>query len=307
MIQNSRFVFFGSSEFSVQVLDELKLHHLVPALIMTTPDKPQGRKLILTPNIVKVWAKENGIEVLDPSSLKNNPDLVSKLQGLSSQVFLVASYGKIIPKEIFEIPAKKTLNIHPSLLPKYRGASPIQSQILNDEKEIGVSIMVITEGMDEGPVVVQKKLLHYEEDRQNENFDLRGNPSGRSSQNFHFACLGRNELEKVLATEGARLFAHILPEWLEGVIDPIPQNEELATYCKKIKKEDGQIDLQDDPYQNLLKIKALEGWPGTYFFQGNKRVLIKKACIEDSKLKIERVIPEGKKEMPYEDFLRGTK
>jgi methionyl-tRNA formyltransferase len=111
----------------------------------------------------------------------------------------------------------------------------------------------------------------------------------------------------VLATEGARLFAHILPEWLEGVIDPIPQNEELATYCKKIKKEDGQIDLQDDPYQNLLKIRALEGWPGTYFFQGNKRVLIKKACIEDSKLKIERVIPEGKKEMPYEDFLRGTK
>lgn len=281
MIQNSRFVFFGSSEFSVQVLDELKLHHLVPTLIVTTPDKPQGRKLILTPNIVKVWAKENGIEVLDPSSLKNNPDLVFKLQALSSQLFLVASYGKIIPKEIFEIPAKKTLNIHPSLLPKYRGASPIQSQILNDEKEIGVSIMVITEGMDEGPIVAKK-------------------PVARSQQ-----LESRKELERTLAIEGARLFAHILPEWLAGVIDPIPQNEELATYCKKIKKEDGQIDLQDDPHQNLLKIRALEGWPGTYFFQGNKRVIIKKASIEDGKLGIERVIPEGKKEMSYEDFLRG--
>ena len=281
MIQNSRFVFFGSSEFSVQVLNELKLHHLVPTLIVTTPDKPQGRKLILTPNIVKVWAKENGIEVLDPSSLKNNPDLVSKLQALSSQLFLVASYGKIIPKEIFEIPAKKTLNIHPSLLPKYRGASPIQSQILNDEKEIGVSIMVITEGMDEGPVVAKK-------------------PVARSQQ-----LESRKELERTLAIEGARLFAHILPEWLAGVIDPIPQNEELATYCKKIKKEDGQIDLQDDPHQNLLKIRALEGWPGTYFFQGDKRVIIKKAGIEDGKLEIERVIPEGKKERPYEDFLRG--
>lgn len=281
MIQNSRFVFFGSSEFSVQVLNELKLHHLVPTLIITTPDKPQGRKLILTPNIVKVWAKENGIEVLDPSSLKNNPNLVSKLQALSSQLFLVASYGKIIPKEIFEIPAKKTLNIHPSLLPKYRGASPIQSQILNDEKEIGVSIMVITEGMDEGPVVAKK-------------------PVARSQQ-----LESRKGLERTLAIEGAQLFAHILPEWLAGVIDPIPQNEELATYCKKIKKEDGQIDLQDDPYQNLLKIRALEGWPGTYFFQGDKRVIIKKASIEDGKLGIERVIPEGKKEMSYEDFLRG--
>lgn len=299
-----KWAFFGSSEFSVYALEELKLHNLLPSLIVTTPDKPRGRKLTLTPNKVKTWAKEHNIETIDPASLKKDSEsIVYNLQSTNYDLFLVASYGKIIPKEIFEIPAKKTLNIHPSLLPKYRGASPIQSQILNDEKEIGVSIMVITEGMDEGPVVVQKPLRKVLEKSLAEQSE---ETRGLFERNF-FERLGRRQLEKLLAIEGARLFAHILPEWLAEVIDPIPQNEELATYCKKIKKEDGQIDLQDDPHQNLLKIKALEGWPGTYFFKNNKRVIIKEAKFENGELKILKVVPEGKKEMLYEDFLRGTK
>jgi methionyl-tRNA formyltransferase len=284
-----KFVFFGSSEFSVYVLDELLLHHLKPSLVVTVPDKPKGRKLELTPNIVKVWAMEHGVEVLNPASLKNNPEVVAKLQALSSQLFLVASYGKIIPKEIFEIPENKTLNIHPSLLPKYRGASPLQSQILEDEKKIGVSIMQIEETMDTGPILIQKEIKFEEGEWP----------------------IGRNKLEHILAIEGARLFAHIYKEWLAGVIDPIIQNESEATYCKKIKKEDGQIDLQDDPYQNLLKIRALEGWPTTYFYTNRNgrdtRVIVTDAKIENNTLKILKVIPEGKKEMPYEDFLRGTK
>src|SRR3989344_5395670 len=220
-----KLVFFGSSEFSVYVLDELLLHKIKPDLIITTPDKPKGRKLVLSPTPVKIWAQNHEVEVLDPASLKNNPDLISKLKTLSSDVFLVASYGKLIPREIFEIPEHKTLNIHPSLLPKYRGASPIISQILNaigpeqsegKDEEVGVSVMVISEGMDEGPVVIQKiTSLDY--------------------------IPNRKELEKLLAIEGARLFVHILPEWLEGAIDPIMQNEELATFCSKIKKEDGLL------------------------------------------------------------------
>ncbi len=356
MIHNStKFVFFGSSEFSVYVLDELLLHNILPSLIITTPDKPKGRKLVMTPNPCKVWANEHGVEVIDPASLKkDNASLISKLKALSPELFLVASYGKIIPKEIFEIPTKQTLNIHPSLLPKYRGASPIQSQILNDEKEIGVSIIVISEGMDEGPVIIQKTLKNQQ------NFDhssLKGShttqnfadslgegnqeflepqgferlarltePSTRnfsaekypcsqnleaekipSSQDFHFVFLGRIELEKILAREGARLFAHILPEWMQSAIDPIMQNESEATYCKKIEKEDGLLDLNDDPYQNYLKIKALEGWPGTYFFVDGKRVIVKEADFKDGKLEILKVIPEGKKEMPYSDFIRGQK
>ncbi len=287
MIQNSKnFAFFGSSEFSVYVLEELKLHNLLPSLIITTPDKPRGRKMILSPNEVKVWAQENDIEVLDPASLRNNPDLISQLKTIDCNLFLVASYGKIIPKEIFDIPERKTLNIHPSLLPKYRGASPIQSQILNNDKNVGVSLMLIDEEMDHGAILLQKEV------------SVAGWP------------LGRIELEKLLAIEGARLFAHSYKEWLAGNINPIPQKENLATYCTKIQKEDGKLDidlenLEKDAHQNLLKIKALEGWPGTYFFYKDKRVIIKSAEIKEGKLNILKVIPEGKNEMSFEDFLRG--
>jgi methionyl-tRNA formyltransferase len=287
-----KMVFFGSSQFSVYVLDELLLHKIKPDLVVTTPDKPRGRKLALTPTPVKIWAQNQNVEFINPASLKNNPDLISKLKTENYDLFLVASYGKIIPKEIFEIPVYKTLNIHPSFLPKYRGASPVQSQILGDVKGVGVSIMQIEETMDTGPIVIQKKV------------DLENWP------------IGRKGLEKILAIEGARFFAHILPEWLEGAIDPIIQNETETTYCKKIKKEDGELqidlnNLEKNAYKNLLKIKAFEEWPTAYFFlerNGKKiRVIITEATIENGLLKILKVVPEGKKEMLFKDFLRGQK
>lgn len=293
MSHNSiKFTFFGSSEFSIYVLDELKLHKILPSLIITLPDKPQGRKLVLTPNVVKIWGEQNNIPVLTPASLKNS-DFTLMLTTNCYDLFLVASYGKIIPRDIFEIPAHKTLNIHPSLLPKYRGASPIISQILNNEKEIGVTIMQIEETMDTGPVVAQL-------------------PSPASRGGVGGEVLGRIELEKILAVEGARLFTHIAPEWIQGVIDPIMQNESLATYCKKVTKEDGRLDIDLDDLsknalENYLKIKAFEGWPSAYFFLNERRVIITEANFIDNKLQIIKVIPEGKKEMPFEDFLRGLK
>lgn len=301
-------VFFGSSEFSVYVLDELKLHHILPRLIVTTPDKPKGRKLVMTPNPCKLWAKEHNIEILDPEYLKRNGEaLISKLQSLNSNLFLVASYGKIVPKEIFEIPERKTLNIHPSLLPKYRGASPIQSQILNDEKNIGVSVMQIEETMDTGPVIASRKL-----EIPNYKFQIPNSNTSTEEADFQFRMPGRKELEKILAIEGARLFAHILPEWLMGAIDPIMQNEDEATYCQKIKKEDGelQIDLNDlskNAHQNFLKIKAYEDWPKTFFFNNKKRIIIEEAFIDDNKINITKVTPEGKKTMLFDDYLKGKK
>ncbi|MFH0804252.1 MAG: methionyl-tRNA formyltransferase [Candidatus Zambryskibacteria bacterium] len=338
MTNKANWVFFGSSEFSVYVLDELKIHNILPSLIVTTLDKPKGRKLVLTPTPVKIWAQENKIEILDPISLKNNVDLISKLQAASYDLFLVASYGKIIPKEIFEIPKHKTLNIHPSLLPKYRGASPIQSQILNDEKEVGVTIMQIEETMDTGPVVVQTSPLtplpplrqgyagrvdagegKHTSHSDNSNVPLPSPaPRGRAGDEV----MSRKELEKFLAIEGAQLFAHILPEWMQGAIDPIMQDESKATYCKKVEKEDGelQIDLNDlgkNARQNLLKIKAFEEWPTAYFFldtpkqsgggSEQKRIIITDATTENNELKILRVIPEGKRAMSFDDFLRGQK
>lgn len=283
MIDKLNWVFFGSAEFSVLVLDELKERGLLPSLVVTTPDKPKGRKLIMTPNPVKVWAGAHNIEVLDPKSLKNNPELISKLKALSSQLFLVAAYGKIIPKEIFDIPKFKTLNIHPSLLPKYRGASPMISQILNGEEEIGTSIMIIDEGMDTGPVVGQRKV------------DIAETPD-------------IFELEKIMAKESTELLVEILPDYVAGKIEPKLQEDGEATYSEKIKKEDGLLDLESDPVGNLLKIKAFARWPRAYYFQDGKRIVVTEARLDDAgNLQILKVIPEGKNEMPYEDFLRGQK
>ncbi len=283
---NMKFVFFGSSELSVYVLEKLKSRGIYPVFIVTTRDKAKGRKLVLSPNIVKTWAIENKIDFIDPKSLKDE-DVEKILRAIDSDLFLVASYGKIIPDNIFNIPLHKTLNIHPSLLPKYRGASPIQSQILLDDKNVGVTIIMIDSLMDHGPILIQNKV---------------------SLDNWP---IGRIELEKVLAEEGAILFEQIYEDWIEGKIKPIIQNENTVTVCTKITKEDGLIDRSSDPYKNLLKIKALEGWPGTYFFikRNNReiRVLIKQAKIEDGELILERVLPEGKTEMSYSDFERGYK
>lgn len=304
MIHNSKIAFFGSSEFSVHVLNELKLHYIVPNLIITTPDKPKGRKLTLTPTPVKIWAQENNIEVITPEKLRDNSELISYLISHDSDLFLVASYGKIIPKEIFEIPEHKTLNIHPSLLPKYRGASPIQSQILNNEKEVGVTVIEINEEMDAGPLVAQRQFPISNPPAGWAGFQF---PNSDSISNSQFSIPSRKELEKYLAVEGARLFAHILPEWLSGAIDPIMQNEKKATYCQKIEKKEGEINLDNDPYKNFLKIQAFEDWPGTYFFKNGKRIKITAAKFENDKLEILKVIPEGKSEMSFEDFLRGVK
>ena len=145
--KQTRFTFFGSSGFSLIVLDELETLGLVPTYVVTTSDKPQGRKMIITPTPVKSWAVSRKIPVYDPEKLDSS--IVEKLRANKDvDMYLVASYGKMIPQEILDIPKHKVLNIHPSLLPRFRGASPLQSAILEDVKDTGVSIMVIDADMD---------------------------------------------------------------------------------------------------------------------------------------------------------------
>ncbi len=265
-----KFTFFGSSRLSVIVLDELEKLGLLPVLVVTTPDKPQGRKLQVMPNVVKQWALSKGIPVLD--SLKAKPQ--------AANVFIVASYGKIIPKEIIDMPPRKTLNVHPSLLPKYRGPSPLPSAILDDTKDTGVSIMRLDEEMDHGPIVAQKT-IHVNEWPIYEDF------------------------EEMMAREGAQLLASILPDWAAGKVPEKEQDHSQATYTKKIIKEDGLLDLNADPYLNFRKIQAYHEWPQAYFMHKDKRVKVTQASYKDGKLIIEKVIPEGKKEMSYKDFLSG--
>jgi len=278
--------YFGSSKFSVFCLNELKALDCLPDLIITTPDMPTGRGLKLTPNPVRNWANENKVECLTPDKL--NLDFLNQLQAKKSNLFLVASYGKIIPKIILDIPKYGTLNIHPSLLPKYRGPSPLQEQILNDEKNVGVTIMLMDEKVDHGPIIAQKKIT------------LPKWP------------IKFEELKKILAKEGANQFTYTINDWMTGKLTPVEQNHSEATFTKKVLKTDGLIDIENgDPYKNFLKFLAYSTWPQTYFFieKNNKkiRVIIKNAKFNDGQLEILQVLPEGKKEMSYTDFLNGLK
>lgn len=286
-VTDVKFVFWGSSDFSVYALEKLKGLGLIPNLIISTPDKPVGRKLVMTPTPVKVWANTNNVSVLTPAKIKG--DFINQLKDFSAQtVSLVASYGKIIPKDIIDLPEYGTLNIHPSLLPKYRGPSPLQEQILNNEPEVGVSIMIIDEQVDHGPVVSQEKCVI-------------------PNWPIDFCAL-----EKITAELGATMFYNVLPDWIDKKIPAVEQAHAEATMTKKVEKSDGEIVLSpENTEKNYLKYLAYFSWPGVYFFvekAGEKiRVLIKTATYENGNFIPNIVVPAGKKEMLYSDFLRGLK
>lgn len=286
-ISKPNFAFFGTPLVAVWVLEELEKHGILPTLVITNPDAPQGRKLILTPPPVKEWAVARGIEVFQPTTLRDEA-VVQKLRSQNFDLFIVAAYGKIIPQSILDIPPQSTLNVHPSLLPLLRGASPIRSAILGDMRDTGVTIMLMDAALDHGPILAQETANITKDE-----WPLRG-----------------ETLDERLARQGGRMLAEAIPQWIAGTITAKEQDHTAATHCTKITKEMGEIDLSADPYQNLLKIRAFDGWPGTFFFteKHGKRLRIKiidAELTEDGSLKITRVVPEGKKEMNYDDFLRS--
>ncbi|HET8574583.1 MAG TPA: methionyl-tRNA formyltransferase [Candidatus Paceibacterota bacterium] len=276
---NERYIFFGTPKFSAMVLEAMKMRGFLPSLIVTAPDKPKGRKMLLTPPEAKVWAEENNIPFLQPPSPKDA--VLSQALGQEHwDFFVVASYGKILPKVILEIPEKGVLNIHPSLLPKLRGASPIHQAIL-EEDETGVSIMLMDAEMDHGDVLAQRKF------------------SGNFPAPF-------SEMEKSLADLGADMLCEVIPRWVNGEISPTPQNHTEATFSPKIIKEDAHLDLNDPAEKNYRKILAFEVWPKPFFFarKNNKeiRVIVKKAELQNGELVLKSVLPEGRNEMTYEQF-----
>jgi methionyl-tRNA formyltransferase len=280
-----KFVYFGTSEFAVYVLEVLKENALTPSLIVTREDKPQGRGLELAPSPAKIWAQIHNVPVIEPKNLKEE-QVTDRIRKEEADIFLVAAYGLLVPKEIFEMPPGKTLNVHPSLLPRLRGPSPIQSTILENE-EPGVSIMLISEGLDEGPIIAQEKVTVPEWPPQEQ------------------------ILEELLARRGATLLGDLLLPWLSGDIQPKPQDETRATFCRKISKNDGLLDFSEDAQKNLLKVKALGARPGAFTYFNRKdgkkiRLSIKDAEIVGGKFTPTQVVPEGKKEMSWQDFLRGN-
>jgi methionyl-tRNA formyltransferase len=284
-----KIVFFGTSRFAEILLQKLASeHNIIHSVIITTPDMPVGRKQIMTASPVKEWALKNSLPLLQPAKLKGSEFL--EALGTDWDLFIVASYGKIIPKEVLDIPRRGTLNVHPSLLPRYRGASPLQAQILANEEHIGTTIMLMDEEVDHGAIVAQKEMPREAE---------------LSNKTF-------SELESFMAIESAEILAICLGPWLKSEIEPQEQNHSEATFTALLKKEDGRIDF--DPIhpeinaeKNWRTYLAYEHWPGTFFFiktnGGEKRIVIKEAELADGSFIPKRVIPEGKKEMAYDIFL----
>lgn len=286
-----KFAFFGTPDVASETLDILKKHGFLPSLIITAPDRPAGRKMLLTPPPVKVWAEQNGVPYTQPEKITELLAILSsrgsrpkgegrsddKSQAVEYDLFLVVAYGKIIPEEILKAPRLGSLNIHYSLLPKYRGASPVESAILAGDTETGVAIQKMEFKLDSGDIIALEKVGILPEET-------------------------APELRKRLIDIGGELLAKTLPEFINGTINPVKQDESKATLCKKIKKEDGLIDPLGDPVSNYNKFRAYAAWPRTYFLRNGKRVIITDAKLEDGKFVIKKVIPEGKKEIAFEEF-----
>lgn len=298
---HSPLFFFGSSLMSVKVLNSLRNYGINADVIVTVPDKPQGRKLELTPNSTKVWAMEHKIPYLEFAKLDD--EAYEKLQSFNkrAKIFIVASYGKIIPQRFLEIPEFGALNIHPSKLPELRGASPLQSTILLDKNNTAVTIIKMDKEMDHGPIFAQKEI------------DI------AKIANWPVKY---SELESITANIGAGLILENLDDYLSDNLKLKEQDHNLATFTKKITKEEGEINPwftnKTKQRDAILKIKAFDEWPGTYFFidktikgENKKiRVIVKDAeWIENAEdgnhLKILRVVPEGGKEMLWDSFLQS--
>lgn len=273
---NLNFVFFGTPEVASKTLEILKQAGYFPSLIVTSVDKPEGRKMVMTPSPVKIWALQNNIPIFQPEKIDEN--FIEKIEQLNFDLSIVVAYGKILSERLINLPRSGTLNIHYSLLPKYRGASPVESALLNGDLITGVSIQKMVYKLDSGPVVDSSSIEISLEDN-------------------------RQSLRDKLIEIGGNLLIKILPDYLENKLNLIEQDDSQATFCHKIKKEDGEINIDDNDSENYNKYRAFFGWPGVFFFKeinGKKtRFKITKARYENNKFIIEKVIPEGKKEIDY--------
>ena len=277
------FVFFGTPDVASETLTFLAESGYIPSLIVTSPDRPSGRGMHIAQTPVAAWAHSHSIACLKPEKITN--EFIEELRKENTDFFIVVAYGKILPQALIDVPRLGTLNIHYSLLPKYRGASPVEPALHNGDETTGVTIQQMAFKLDSGAIIAQQEESIMIEDTKE---SLRG------------------RLIKI----GADMLANILPDIKDGYIQPQAQDEAKATYCTKIKKEDGHIDPNDDARENYNKYRAYHGWPGVFFFTErhgkNIRVKITKARYENDSFIIERVIPEGKKEIAYVDFLQSN-
>ncbi len=266
-----RYVFFGTPNFAARILQDLINAGMPPALVVANPDKPAGRKKILTAPETKVLAQKYNIPIYQPEK----PTAIAPELSGEWDFFIVCAYAKIIPTEIIKIPRRGVLGVHPSLLPKYRGASPIQSAILGGESKTGITLYLLDEKVDHGDILASNEIPITPGDT-------------------HIT------LSDKLAKLSSELLIKTLPDFLNDKIKSRPQNHDEATFTKKFSTNDGLLDLKkDDPAIMHKKIRALNPEPGVYAFieKSGKQIRTKilGANLTDGKLTILRIQEEGKK------------
>ncbi|MFH1460938.1 MAG: methionyl-tRNA formyltransferase, partial [Patescibacteria group bacterium] len=272
-------IFMGASQFAVPTLEKLAKNNYQILAVITAPDKPAGRQQELTPPPVKELAGQLDLKIFQPIKIA---EIKSEIKKLAPDLIIAAAYGQIIPQDILEIPSRGALNLHPSLLPKYRGPSPIQTAVLNGEQKTGLTIMLMDEKIDHGPIIGQKEILIAPDETY-------------------------QTLERKLAQLAADYLLEILPQYLENKTELQPQDDSRATQTKILTRDDGKIDLNQDPFEIERKTRAFYPWPGVWTESNGLRVKIIKVKVKDGRLYLELVQPQGKKQMTGQEFFRGHK
>ena len=299
-------VFMGSPAFALPALQALMLNQYDISAVYTQPDKKTGRGQQVTACPVKQFASGAGIRVVQPLSFKDSGE-VELLAGLKPDIIVVAAYGQILPEPVLNIAQHKCINIHPSLLPRYRGPSPVAAAILNGDVQTGVTIMLIERKVDSGPIIAQITVPIEDE-------DTTGSLTGR------------------LAQKGAEILIATLPAWVSGTIQPLVQDESRASYTRMEKKEDGELDWKWPALQLWRKVRAFSPWPGCYVkWMGTRIKIVEVVPLADTDkgspgrvialprgevtrvavrtgeglLGLVKVQPEGKREMTAGDFAAG--
>ena len=268
----SRFIFFGTPQGASETLATLLARGFTPALVVTSPDAPKGRGLVLTPSPVKELALTHNIPVLTPEKLDDAT--LTTIHDCGADYGVCVAYGKIFPEELISAFPKGVLNVHYSLLPKYRGATPLEGALLAGEYETGVTVQKMVKELDAGDIIAQAAT------------PIAPDETAR-------------ELRPRLIELGAELLADTLPAYLAGGIAPIAQDATLASHTHKLKKEDGLIALDASAEESWNKYRAFADSIGTYFFEDGKRMKIMKASLTNGTFTPVRVIPEGKSETNY--------
>jgi methionyl-tRNA formyltransferase len=303
-VMGSRIVFMGSPEFALPSLQTLADHYPVVGVV-TQPDRPAGRGRILSPPPVKILAEALGVPVIQPVRLKE-PEAMKQLRDWDPELIVVAAFGQILKSEVLELPRLGCINVHASLLPRWRGAAPIQAAILHGDKQSGVTIMRIDPGLDTGPILSQRAIAIAAQDT-------------------------AESLGKRLAQMGADLLIETLPGYITGEIKAKPQDNNLATYAPMLDKEAGRLDFNQPAEVLVRKVMAFNPWPGAFTtWQGiNLKIHRAHTCssqtttrepgtsivIEgqpafttaDKLLVLDELQPAGKKPMTGKAFLNGAK